>query len=128
MSTDIIQAQAKTPAEMALKLLKLKEIKAEVEKQLDDINARLLTEMSQLGVLTLKTEQMTITRAKRITPKVANMADAKAYFRTLGLEFATKTIPDDVTMHTIRQMVKDGQQPDGVEAQETEYVTVRVAK
>jgi hypothetical protein len=125
---EIITTQAKTPAEMALKLMKLKELKAEIDSQLKEINAKLLEEMSALGVLTLKTDQMTISRASRTTTKVVNLEEAQMYFKINGLQFATVQTPDDVTMNTIKLMVKDGKTPTGVETKETEYVSVRLAK
>lgn len=123
---DLITQKATTPAEMAQKLMKLKALKAEVDTQLKEINAGLLESMSALGVLTLKTEQMTIYRANRTTTKVTNVDDLEDYFTSKKLEFKTVRQPDDVTMNTIKQMVKDGKTPDGVEAQVTEYVSVRV--
>lgn len=125
---EIITTQAKTPAQMAQKLLKLKDLKTTVETQLKEINAKLLEEMSALGVLTLKTEEMTISRAKRVTSKVENLADAQGFFKDKGLPFGVKMVANDVTMNMIKEMVKNGVMPDGVESSETEYVTVRVAK
>ena len=125
---EIITTQAKTPAEMALKLVKLKELKAEIDGQLKEINIKLLEEMSALGVLTLKTDQMTISRASRTTSKVTNLADAQHYFKEKGLPFGVKMVADDVTMNVVKEMVKSGITPDGIEANNTEYVTVRLAK
>lgn len=125
---DLIAQKATTPAQMALRLAKLKEIKAEVDRELKEINTSLLESMKTLGVLNLKTEELTITRSTRVTPKVTILEDLRGYFVENGLEFSTKQVPDDVTMNTVKQMVKDGKTPDGVEAQVTEYVSVRVGK
>lgn len=125
---EIITQQTKTPAEMAARLVKLKEAKKMIDDELKEINEKLLEEMQHFDVLTLKTGQFTVSRAKRVTPKVTNLDDLEGYFTDKGLQFTTKAVPDDVTMNTIKEMVKAGTMPDGVEAQETEYVTVRIAK
>lgn len=125
---EIITQQTKTPAEMAARLVKLKEAKKMIDDELKEINEKLLEEMQRFDVLTLKTGQFTVSRAKRVTPKVMILEDVQGYFTDKGLPFTTKAVPDDVTMNTIKEMVKAGEMPDGVEAQETEYVSVRVAK
>lgn len=125
---NIIDMKAVTPAEQAQKLIKLKELKSQVDARLKEINESLLASMSELGVLNLKTEEMTITRAKRTTVSVSDMGAMKSFFEDKGLEFNTEEVVDKTTLNVAKAMVKDKQVVDGTEVKETEYITIRIAK
>lgn len=126
--TDMITQQVLTPSEMAVKLVKLTQLKKQVDAEIQEYRDKLLEETRRNDVLTLKTGQYTISRCKRITPTLENLEDLRGWFTDMGLTFATKEVPEDWVMSTVRDSVKKGNIPEGISAQETEYVVVKVNK
>lgn len=125
---DLITQQVLSPSEMAVKLVKLTKLKKEVDAQIAVFREQLLEETKRNDVLTLKTGSYTISRCKRVTPTLESLEDLRGWFEHKGLEFATKEVPEDWVMATVRDSVKKGNVPEGISAQETEYVVVKVNK
>lgn len=127
--SDLITQLAQTPAEQAAQLLKLQKLKKEVDARVKELNALLLYEMQQQGVLTLKTEKYTISRAKRTTVSVVDHQElAEDLVRKTTIEPKWVTVLDEITINAAKLAMKAGMSLDGVESKETEYVMVRLPK
>jgi hypothetical protein len=126
--TDLINIQAKTPAEMADKVVKLKELKKQVDAKLKELSNGLLESMKEFDVLTLKTGQLTITRQSRTTCSIEDLEELKGFCEDRKLYFKTKEVADDITVNQVKEIVKTGQEVDGVEVKNTEYVVIKATK
>jgi len=129
---DLINLNAKTPAEMAKKIVKLKDLKSQIICHLDDkikeISNSLLESMKEFDVLTLKTEDLTITRQTRITVKVDDVEDVEDFFKNNNYPFSTTLVPDEPTMKSIKDLAKKNIEGDGIEMNKTEFVANRATK
>lgn len=113
------------------KVSKLVELEKQLKiykEQVAEIKEELLDTMQKNDVLTLKTGEYTISRAKRVTPQVEDYEKLK---KSLDKEDIPYEVVEAFAPHmteTFKQIVKMGKQLDGLEAKETEYVSVRIAK
>lgn len=129
--TDILPAELKElkPAEMSEKIVKLEQIKKEVDYQLKLLKESLLEEMKSLDVLQLKTGQMTIFRASRKTVSVEDDEKAIAACEELNIPVVKRMMLDmEYMKKPIIESITNGCFIDGVELKETEYVSVRLTK
>lgn len=122
---DLLVKDANSPMEKAQKVVELTNVIKEAKVIVEEYKADLLKVTQEMDVLTLKTESYTITRAKRITPKVVD-------FKTLKTSLDKEEIPYEVEEAFTPQMkvvfkniVKEGRELDGLEALETEYIMIR---
>lgn len=119
-----------TPMEIARKYSKLVELKKQVDERYKQYREQLLEATRSLGVLSLKTEEYTITRQTRKTVKVTNDEVAIEELKLRNIPIVTKTVLDqDYMMPAIKQLLESGREMiPGIEEFATEYVTVRQAK
>lgn len=125
---DLLQISGLTQSEKAERMLKLADLKKQVETAYNAIRDELLSETQRLGVLSLKTESYTITRAKRITPKVEDYDTLKATLEKENIPYTTKEVFGDAMTEVFKQAIKDGRKLEGLSALETEYITIRGGK
>jgi hypothetical protein len=128
MTDQDIVSQSNTPAIKAERLLKLVDLKKKVDEEYDQLRRELLESMRGTDTYAIKTSTFHLIRSKRTTTSVVSIEDLEDEFKRRGLEFRTKAVPDDTTMNTVKQMVKDGEEVDGVEVSETEYVSIKSSK
>lgn len=119
-----------TPMEIARKYSKLVELKKQVDERYKQYREKLLEATKALGVLSLKTEEYTITRQTRRTVKITNDVVAIEELKLRNIPTVTKTVIDqDYMMPAIKQLLESSQEViPGIEEFATEYVTVRQAK
>lgn len=119
-----------TPMEIARKYSKLVELKKQVDERYKQYREQLLDATKSLGVISLKTEEYTITRQTRKTIRISNHEVATEELKLRNIPIVTKTVLDeDYMMPAIKQLVeKDGELIPGIETSATEFVTVRQAK
>lgn len=115
-----------SPMQKAERLVKLATLKKQVTEAYNAIRDDLLQITQELDVYTLKTGTYTISRAKRVTPSVENFDTLKASLEKANIPYTTKTVFGDAMVEVFKQAIKDKMDLPGLEAQETEYVTVRV--
>lgn len=113
-----------TVSEASEQLMKLETLHKTTEKRIKELRAHLMQVMKDTKVLTLKTEDYTITRATRQNVRVINDKLAEEELKKLGHEVITKTVID---MDYMRPLLKELEVP-GVDKSETEYISIRRAK
>lgn len=118
-----------TPMEIARKYSKLVELKKQVDERYKQYREQLLDATKSLGVISLKTEEYTITRQTRKTIKISNDDVAIEELKLRNIPIMTKTVLDkDYMMPAIEQLLSSGEIIPGIETAATEFVTVRQAK
>ena len=115
-----------SPMQKAERLMKLAELKKQVESAYNQLRDELLVVTQQLDVLTLKTGTYTITRAKRVTPQVVSFEQLKATLDKENIPYTTKTVFGDGMDLVFKQAIKEGRELEGLNVTTTEYITVRV--
>ena len=122
-----MKVQVKTLLPIA-KIQHLVELEAQyksIKQQIDEYRADLLKITQDLDVLSLRTGQYTISRAKRITPQVTSFKTLKASLEAESIPYDTMEVFTPQTLAAFREVAKIGKDLDGLAFQETEYITIR---
>jgi len=107
--------------------IKLSELKKRVNEEYNNIRSELLETTQKLGIKQLKTDNYTISRAKRVNIDIYDHKLAGSELEKLGYQIKYQKKISDLSMPTVKEVAK-GQKIDGIEVSETEYVTVRINK
>lgn len=126
--TDLLTQKANSPMEKAQYLVELQKMSFEIKKRIDEYKADLLQVTQDLDVLSLKTGAYTISRAKRITPQVVNFNLLKKSLDKADIPYMTEEVFSKQMDAVFKQAIEEKRELDGLEARETEYITVRIAK
>lgn len=110
----------------AQRLMELQAIIKEIKPEIDALKSDLLKVTQDLGVLTLKTEKYTISRAKRITPQVVDQKALKKALDEQEIPYQMVEAFAPFMTTVFREAIEQGKELDGLEALETEYITVRI--
>ena len=117
------------PIEIARRYSKLVELKKQVDERYKQYREELLAATKELGVLTLKTEEYTISRQVRKTVRVVNDQVAMQELEMRNIPIVKKEVLDmDYMKPAIDQLAESGEIIPGIETSATEYVTVRQAR
>jgi len=115
--------------EVAGEVMKLEKLKRQIDERLKSHKQALLEQMTELGVLQLKTEKYTLFRGKRTWVKVTDDELLEQALDDIGVPVETKKVVDMDLMKTpIKKLLDDGVELDGAELGESEYVSVRLPK
>lgn len=125
---DLLKVEANTPMEKAEQLIHLEAIERGIREKITRYKADLLKVTQDLDVLQLKTGKYTISRCKRITPRVADFEALKASLDKAQIPYGTKEVFADYMGPVFKQAIETGRELDGLEGTETEYVMVRLPK
>ena len=126
MNKDILVLKANSPMEKAKKLVELQAKVKEYKEIIDELKVDLLKTTQELGVLTLKTECYTISRARKVTPKVEDFDELKKSLDKANIPYETKEVFHERMNLVFKMAVDEGRNLKGLEALETEYIMVRV--
>lgn len=126
MNKNILSATPKSPMAKAKRLMELQALVKSVKPEIDELKADLLKVTQDLGVLTLRTELYTISRAKRITPEVVDFKAVEQALKDQNIPYGTKVVFADYMTLTFKKLIEDKREIDGLEAKETEYISVRI--
>lgn len=114
--------------EKAKQIIKLEAAKDKIDQALSELRADLLTATKEQGVLTLKTEDYTITRATRETLKVSDHKAAAMELDAMNVPVMTETVLSDSTKKVLKELIKQGNEFDNAQVQSTEYVSIKINK
>lgn len=128
MTVEITTTKSIVPAEMAEKIIKLTDLKKKITEELDLLKEQLLEITQQHDVYTLKTGTYTISRGKRQTVTILDHEAAFKKLVELGNEPTMVEVLAPTFQELAKSLVKKGQLINGVTHQETEYITVKIAK
>lgn len=93
----------------------------------DELQAQITEELTRLGVLSLRFQEATVTRAVKKTVQVVDEALAVSALKEKGLtDYVSETINDLFWNSAAKQIAKEGKcDIDGLAIQEKEYLSVR---
>jgi len=128
LNLDILKTEANSPMEKAEQVIQLEAIKRGIDKKLKEYKAELLAATQEMDVLTLKTGKYTISRARRITPKVVDFETLKETLENQNIPYDTKEVFADHMRSVFAEAVKQGRELEGLESQTTEYISIRINK
>ena len=114
--------------EKAQQIIKLEAAKDKIDSALSELRADLLTATKEQGVLTLKTEDYTITRATRETLKVTDHKTAAIELDAMNIPVLTETVLSDSTKKVLKELIKQGKEFDSASVQSTEYISIKINK
>lgn len=120
-----------SPIIKASRLMELEKQKKEIAQEIDILKADLLKTTQELDVLSLKTGSYTISRVKRLTPKIINIPLLKKELDKRNIPyimeetFAEQMKP--VFKQLAEQVVESKETIKGFETMETEYIMIRVS-
>ena len=127
-TNDLLEIKANSPAEKAQALVQLEAIKKQINVRIAEYKTELLEVMQAQRALTLKTEDYTVTRAKRVTPQVVDFKLLKQSLDEANIPYETHEVFIDQMSIVFKQLIDDKKNMPGLEASETEYIMVRIAK
>ena len=122
---DIFSKDVNSPMEKAQSLVELEIIVKKAKEKIEAYKKDLLEITKQLDVFTLKTGNYTITRTKRITPKITNFENLKKSLEQNSIPYETQEVFADFMKETFKQAIKEKKELDGLDALETECISVR---
>ena len=128
LDLNILKATPSSPMEKAEQVIQLEAIKRGIDKKLKEYKEELLKTTQEMDVLTLKTGKYTISRAKRVTPRVADFETLKETLENQNIPYDTKEVFADHMRAVFSEAIKQGRKLKGLEALETEYITIRIPK
>ena len=127
--TNLLTKQSNSPQEKAAQLVELMNIQREIKPKIDALKEDLLILMQENGEITgFKTKTYTITLAKRVTPQVIDFKTLKTSLEKAEIEVITEEVFAPQMDIVFKQAIEEGKQFDGLEAKETEYLSVRINK
>ena len=122
---ELLNIQGLTQSQKAERLLKLTELKKQVETAYNALRDELLKSTQELDVYTLKTGSYTLTRATRITPQVTDYKKLKETLEKENIPYTTKEVFGDEMTEVFKLAIKEGRVLDGLESKVTEYITIK---
>ena len=129
------------PTEKTEYFAKLTALKKRINAEYAILADELLQATKDLGIRSLKTDNYTLSRAKKISFKVVNLEEAKADLASRSMPVKTVSVEqfDDPTMNMLKEYYKakenskevceeDSSDIKGIEKSHSEYITVRINK
>ena len=127
MNKNLLSQTPKSPMAKMQKLMELQAIVKELKPQIDELKADLLKVTQDLDVYTLKTGDYTLSRAKRITPQVVDFKLLKETLDKEDIPYETEEVFTAQTNVMFKQAIADKRELAGLEALETEYISIRLS-
>lgn len=115
------------PTDKAKKLLKLVELHNKVKADIAELRDELLAETKRLDVLTLKTGDYIIMRQSRTTVRVEDKKSLEQDLVERDIPVVT-AIDMDYMRPIVSKLIAEGETPDGVSINKTEYITIKKNK
>ncbi len=125
---NLLELTPKSPMAKAKRLFEIEvELKA-LKKEDKELRADLLKVTQELDVYSLKTGTYTISRAKRITPRVVDFETLKKSLNEEQIPIVTEETFAPQMKIVFQNLIEEGKELEGLEGLQTEYITVRLAK
>jgi DNA-directed RNA polymerase subunit L len=123
-----IKVGSLSPIECAEQVIKLETASKKIDEKLKELKEKLLQVTKDQGVLTLKTEGYTITRATRDTLKISDHVHAAFELDQMNVPVLTEIVLSDSTKKVLKELIKQGKKFESAEITSTEYIAIRVAR
>lgn len=118
----------KNAMEKAQHLVELENMAKQIKMKIDEYRAGLLEETKRLDVLSLKTGTYTISRVKKLLPKVVDFIALRNALEKANIPYDTTEVFADHMKLTFKQLAEEGRGMPGLDVAESEYIMVRVNK
>jgi hypothetical protein len=127
MNKNLLSQTPKSPMVKMARLMELQAIVKKLKPEIDELKADLLKVTQDLDVYTLKTGNYTLSRAKRITPQVVDFKLLKETLDKEDIPYETEEVFTAQTNVMFKQAIADKRELAGLEALETEYISIRLS-
>ena len=124
----ILSTIPKNAMEKAQHLVELEGVVKRAKAIIDQYREELLEETKRLDVLSLKTGTYTISRVKKLLPKVTDFQTLKKALEKENIPYSTVEVFADHMKLTFKQLAEEGRAIEGLEIAESEYIMVRINK
>ena len=111
----------------AKRLFELKVQYKEMKAEIDELHADLLQVMQNNDTLTLKTGSYTLSRGKRVTPKVEDFEALKAELDKRDIPYQTIEAFSRNMIPVFQEFIEHNEDLPGLVGTETEYVSIRIS-
>lgn len=125
-ATELLALSEKSPSLKAEKLVELQAVYKQIKPEIDRLKEDLLVTMQESKTLSLKTEDYTISRAKKVTPRVVDFDALKKYLKKNKIPFETKEVFHERMGLVFKALIDEGREAEGLEGLLTEYISIRV--
>ena len=126
MNKNLLSNTLKSPMQKVEKLIEYQAIVKDLKPKIDELKADLLKVTQDLDVYTLKTGRYTISRAKKITPKVINFKQLKESLDKAEIPYITEEVFAEQMKLVFKQAIEEKRELEGLEALVTEYISIRI--
>ena len=126
MNKNLLSSTPKSPMQKVEKLMEYQAIVKDLKPKIDELKADLLKITQDLDVYTLKTGRYTISRAKKITPKVINFKQLKESLDKAEIPYITEEVFAEQMKLVFKQAIEEKRELEGLEALVTEYISIRI--
>lgn len=116
------------PAAQISKLIELEKEYKLIKAQIDEYRTELLATMQNNDVVSLKTGTYTLSRSKRITPHVLDVKELKEALDKENIPYKIIATFAPQMNIVFKKLIEDGRMLPGLSGNETEYVSIRIAK
>lgn len=131
MNKNLLSSTPKSPMAKVGRLMELEAQKKVIAKEIEILKADLLKVTQDLDVYTLKTGSYTISRVKRLTPKVESFAKLKEYLDAKDIPYMTEETFRETMKPTFKVMAEKAIEEKllipGMDIAETEFIMIRLA-
>lgn len=128
MNKNLLSNTPKSPMAKARRLFELQQIMKEIKPEIDALKEDLLKVTQDLDVITLKTGDYTISRAKRVTPHVEDFEALKKALDERNVPYQVIQAFSKNMLPVFQTFIEHNEELDGLSGTETEYISIRIAK
>lgn len=126
MNKKLLTNTPKSPMVKAARLFELQKLMKELKPEIESLKADLLKVMQDMDVLTLKTGSYTLSKAKRITPRIEDFKTLKKSLEEQKIPFETVETFAPFMSEVFKEAIDQGRELEGLGKLETEYVSIRL--
>ena len=126
LNNNLLSNTPKSPMQKVEKLMEYQAIIKDLKPKIDELKADLLKITQDLDVYTLKTGRYTISRAKKITPKVINFKQLKESLDKAQIPYITEEVFAEQMKLVFKQAIEEKRELEGLEGLVTEYISIRI--
>lgn len=126
MNKNLLSSTPKSPMQKVEKLMEYQAIVKDLKPKIDELKADLLKITQDLDVYTLKTGRYTISRAKKVTPKVIDFKQLKESLDKAEIPYITEEVFAEQMKLVFKQAIEEKRELEGLESLITEYISIRI--
>ena len=126
MDRNLLSNTPKSPMQKVEKLMEYQAIVKDLKPKIDELKADLLKVTQDLDVYTLKTGRYTISRVKKITPRVIDFKTLKNSLDKAEIPYITEEVFAEQMKVVFKQAIEEKRELEGLEGLITEFISIRI--